>query len=98
MCTGCKAASFRESEKRYTCTECNRVVWKDGLLFRGIPMIHRPQALRLLAGNRVEFTCVARSTGKPYQAHVMIGIDGKLSVELAKRKSAPRQQRKAGNV
>ncbi|MDF2922754.1 MAG: hypothetical protein K0R57_1668 [Paenibacillaceae bacterium] len=90
-CGFCGIGEFRSDGRRYYCSHCDMSVWMNGLMFRGVPFISEDRARKLLAGRKAVFTCVSRSSGRPYDVEVKLSAaTGKLEVELA-----PRRRKKA---
>lgn len=89
-CGFCGKGEFRSDGRRYYCSHCEMSVWMNGLMFRGVPFISEDRARKLLAGRKAVFTCVSRSSGRPYDVEVRLQADGKLDVDFA-----PRRRRKA---
>jgi hypothetical protein len=85
-CIFCGKGEFRVSETRYYCSHCQMTVWKNGMEFRGIPLITEDRARKLLKGKKAIFTCVARMTGRPYDIEASLREDGRLDMDFAKRK------------
>lgn len=85
-CCFCGKGEFRVSDTRYYCSSCRMTVWKNGMEFRGIPLITEDRARKLLKGKKATFTCVARTTGRPYDIEVSLRVDGGFDIEFAKRK------------
>lgn len=89
-CGFCGKGEFRSDARTYFCSECGKTVWMNGLMFRGVPFISEERARKLLAGQKAVFTCVSRSSGRPYDVEVKLLESGKLNVDLA-----PRRRKKA---
>lgn len=89
-CGFCGLGEFRSDGRTYYCSNCGMKVWMNGLMFRGVPFIPEERARKLLAGRKAVFTCVARSSGRPYDVEVKLLENGKLDINLA-----PRRRKKA---
>ncbi len=70
------------TSKVYSCTKCSRMVWKNGLAFRGKENITEIEAKKILSGGKLSVRLKAQGSGKPYDALVFLGDDGKLKTEF----------------